>query len=95
MTTYKVTCKKCKSSGRLVMQDKQVTYKDHTPIISSRYRGDLQWGFECICGNDSRLCREELNQSEMLIKGSTPQTVKAVVDNIKLTPDDSFIMEKI
>lgn len=93
---YQVQCKTCKGKSKLnIGDDGLVTYVDQMPIISSRFRKDLAWGFECLCGNDTRLCKEELTGTPVEIKGSSKQVVDAVIDRMKLTPDDSFIMTEI
>lgn len=92
---YKITCKKCNGSSKLYINNGVVTYIDHLPIISSRFRSDLKWGFECSCGNDSRISKQEYSQANLLIRGSSKQGVKAVIDRIKESGEDSFIMEKI
>jgi hypothetical protein len=93
---FTVTCINCKGKSRVAIQDEKfITYIDETPIISARYRKDLKWGFECICGNDTRLCNEELYdmQNQVEVKGSSQATVEAVIDRMKQSREDSFIME--
>ncbi len=93
---YTITCTNCKGKSRVVIEeDSFITYIDETPIISARYRKDLKWGFECICGNDTRLCQEELfeEDSKVKVKGSSQATVEAVIDRMKQSGEDSFIME--
>jgi hypothetical protein len=93
---FTITCTNCKGKSRVVVKDEKfIEYIDETPIISARYRKDLKWGFECICGNDTRLCKEELFDSEaqVKVKGSSQATVEAVIDRMKQSSEDSFIME--
>lgn len=67
---FTITCKKCGKSSRLaIIDNKQVMYKDHQPIIAARLRPDMNWGFECICGNDSRVAPEEKDNLEVLVQG--------------------------
>ena len=95
---YLVQCKTCQGKSKLnIDESNRVEYLDNLPIISSRFRKDMKWGFECLCGNDNRLCREELNEVEnqVPIKGSSKEVVDAVIDRMKLSSDDSFIMTEI
>lgn len=85
--TYKVTCLKCEGSDELkITPDNTVFYTNHTPIISSRLRADMQWGFECICGNDNRLSAKEAGDISKLVSG-TPMSIKRIADSLK-TPDE-------
>lgn len=68
---YKITCLGCKQSAHLNILEGQVVYVDHTPIVASRLRADMKWGFECLCGNDDRLCASEISQVESLVQGAT------------------------
>jgi hypothetical protein len=68
-------------------------YIDHTPIIACRLRPDLKWGFECVCGNDTRLAPEEKGQADMLISGAHPSVVKRIVKLATPTPEKNFRME--
>jgi hypothetical protein len=93
---YKVTCEKCKKSDVLkITPDRMVMYTEHLPIISARFRPDMNWGFECICGQDSRVAPEERDQLEMLVKNSTPNMIKEIAKS--LTPQNNlkFRMELI
>lgn len=91
-----ITCTECKGKSRVIIIDNIfIEYIDNTPIISARYRKDMKWGFECLCGNDTRLCKEELyeEKSKVQVKGSNKQTVNAVIDRMKQSSEDGFIME--
>jgi hypothetical protein len=91
---YRITCLKCKKSSLINIVDGQdVVYVDHTPIIACRLRGDLKWGFECMCGNDSRLCVEEKKDANILIQGSSEGIIKKVVDSLKIKDELKFRME--
>lgn len=71
MDKYLVTCEKCGGSDELSItsDNKNVFYKEHTPIISARFRPDLNWGFECTCGQDSRVAPQEKDNLETLVRG--------------------------
>lgn len=92
----KITCKQCKRSSRVRFKnDQYIEYIDTTPIISARKRKDLKWGFECLCGNDSRMCKLELARADELLKGSSKEVMQRVIDNMKVTDDDSFVMTEV
>lgn len=87
---YKITCRKCKADrvvditktagGEFIdwLEDKQPNSK----IISARPRLDGQWGFQCLCGSNDLMTKQE----ERTIKN--PQNPKAqeideIVKNLK------------
>lgn len=91
---FVVTCLNCKGSSRIrVVNDKDIMYVDHTPIISCRLRGDMKWGFECMCGNDSRLAREEKEQADMLLQQGSEQALKGLIASLKVADEKKFAME--
>jgi hypothetical protein len=91
--SYKVTCEQCGGSDTLkITDDNTVFYTNHVPIISARFRPDLQWGFECSCGQDSRVAIEEKDQLDMLVRGA-PQTVRQIARNLKRGNESKFRME--
>lgn len=96
LKSYRVTCKKCGGSDVLKITDKnQVFYTEHTPIIAARFRPDLKWGFECMCGNDSRLAIEEKDQLGFLVKNASKQTVADIAKNLTKTNATRFKMETV
>lgn len=93
--TYRVTCLSCKGHDDLkVTNDNKVFYTNHTPIISARFRPDMNWGFECMCGNDSRLAIEEKNQLKTLVRGSE-HSIKRLARTLTRGNELKFKMETI
>ena len=93
--TYKVTCKSCEGSDNLkITTENQVMYTNHTPIISARFRPDMQWGFECSCGNDSRLAIEEKDQIGILVQGA-PLTLSKIAKSLAAKNELRFNMEVV
>lgn len=91
---YLITCLKCKGQSQIqIIDGKQVMYIDHTPIISCRFRGDLKWGFECMCGNDSRLARSEEADAPMLMQRGSADALKKLIDSLKIKDEKKFVME--
>lgn len=96
MKKYKVTCLKCKKHDVLLIDGSQVLdyeAKFQTPFLSFRMRPDQQWGFECRCGNDSRLLKEEMKDFDKLVQGDEMGIAK-ILKNIKESPN-KFVMETI
>lgn len=93
---YRITCLNCKGSSKIqIINDKDVIYVDHVPIIACRLRGDLQWGFECQCGNDSRLAKEELSQIDNLVVKGSREAIQKIADSLKVKDKLKFNMENI
>lgn len=87
-----VECLSCHGSSHIrIVNDHDVLYVDHSPIIACRLRGDMKWGFECQCGNDSRLAREEKNDAKILVKGGE-HALKRLVKSLKIPDEDKFAM---
>lgn len=58
--SYKVICKQCGKSEIIpIDKDNNVYWGRVKSIISARYRLDMQWGFQCLCGNNDLLTRQE------------------------------------
>lgn len=101
MRKYRVTCNRCEGSAEISLDDTnkaqpQVIYHQHTPIIATRLRPDLNWGFECSnCRNDSRLAPEEKSQMDLLVAGVTKETIKKMAKKLEAKPYSYFRMELI
>lgn len=74
------------------MNGRDVFYVDHTPIIACRLRGDMNWGFECACGNDSRLAVEEKDDAGLLIQGGE-HALERLIDSLKVKDEKKFRMQ--
>lgn len=104
MRKYKIYCQECKQTiGIIGIQPNTIVrYLDGTRIISSRFRFDKTWGFQCVCGNDSRLAKAERGiitaapptMDELKKLNAKFKTVKTKVerDGNKITCD-GFVME--
>ena len=91
----RVTCLKCKLSANIRFFEDQhkVQYIDHLPIIASRFRPDLRWGFECQCGNDSRLAKEEIPQVNVLVQNASKSVIDRIVQSAQYKPELKFKVE--
>lgn len=104
MKKYNVYCQSCeKMIGLIGIQPNGIVrYFDSLGIVSSRQRFDKTWGFQCSCGNDSRLANAERG-----ILAAAPPTMAEMLKikaNFKAKPTkfetvgnkvicDGFIME--
>lgn len=88
---YKVTCLKCKQFNIVpIADDRSVMWKNTDRIISARYRLDNNWGFQCICGNNSLLSKQE----EDGIDDKQSPDPKQIADIVKnLIPDNRKLFE--
>lgn len=87
---YKVTCDNCRKSDEInIIQDRIIDWVQSTceNIVSGRKRFDNQWGWECLCGNNDLLTKQE---SRQITNKQTPdpQEVADIVRNLK--PDKSL-----
>lgn len=91
--TYKISCLQCESSSTIkIFDNREVLYVDHTPIIACRFRPDMAWGFECICGNDSRLAPQEKKDINLLVQGAQ-HVIERILQTIDVKPEKKFRME--
>lgn len=91
---YAVSCKKCKNKDDILIDDKNNIYWKQTEhIISGRYRLDMQWGWQCKCGNNDLLTRQEKTEINNLQEPDAID-IQKVLKN--LVPDKStFIMKEL
>lgn len=92
--TYKVICKDCNKSENIVIDnDNNIYWKPVKYIISGRYRLDMQWGWQCICGNNDITTEQEQREISNL-SAPDPVDISKVLKN--LIPDQPrFKMEAI
>lgn len=93
----KVTCLKCKEFDVLDIDDSShVVYgsekKFNTNFIAYRWRGDFKWGFQCVCGNDSRLSTSESGDFDKLVRGDKISLEK-IAASLLIPDDKKFRME--
>lgn len=94
---YKITCKKCKQEAVVEIDDHKhliTRWVKFVPIISGRYRLDMQWGWECTCGNDTRLSAQEKKTIKNPVSPD-PKDIMTVTKNLQIVPDTRFKMEAI
>lgn len=90
---YRVTCKNCKETDEKVIDDKNNIIWGHIKnIISGRYRLDMKWGWQCICGNNDLVSKQEIREIENL-QAPDPSQIAKVLKSIEYQ-QPKFIMEK-
>lgn len=97
MKNYKVTCLKCgKYDVAEILEDAEnpkIFFKSGmaTNFLAGRWRGDRNWGFECLCGNDNRLGASEVEFFDQLVKG-TPKQVADIKASLEIPDKTQFTM---
>lgn len=93
--TFKVICQECQGDSTvLINQWGGVEWKRVNRVISARERLDGQWGWQCICGNNNLITKQERES----IKDLTSPQVKELDDiksNLVVEKDTSFNMVKV
>jgi hypothetical protein len=102
---YQVNCLKCKGFNKAIIRpaggdrfliDLDTDHKQSKPyIISARYRADMQFGWECICGNDNRVSRKEADQVESLVVNGGRKAIEDIVRGLAIEDEKKFRMERI
>lgn len=95
---YTVTCESCAGSSVVkiseTFQGKIVEWLKIDQIISARQRLDMNMGWQCFCGNNSLMTKQELkhitNKSQ-----PEPQEIEDIKRNLIPEPNTGFVMEAI
>lgn len=91
---YKVTCRNCKQFDVIqIDHDTIIVWGKNTYIISGRKRLDMQWGFQCICGNNDIMTKQEL-RTVTDKTNPDPAEINQILKNLK--PDKpKFVMDRV
>lgn len=88
MKYYRVVCEDCGESRRIgvisTQTDDRIDWLDDKPdesIVSGRKRLDGQFGFECLCGNNTLLSQQEARGITNKVNPD-PQQIKDIIDNL-------------
>jgi len=98
MKRYKVTCLKCKKSDVAIIDENSKSLIGFeksmaTNFLSIRWRQDQSWGFECECGNDSRISKQEEKFMHQLVDPRTPKVgIEAIKASLKIEDSKKFTM---
>ncbi len=94
MKRYEVTCLKCKKSSFVRIDDDHSIFFEggvNTNLLAGRWRKSMDFGWECTCGNDNRISKQEQNEMNELVKG-TPQQVADIVKTLNVPDAKQFRM---
>lgn len=92
---YVVKCLRCGGGSKIcIINETIVQYIDQSPIISCRLRGDLKWGFQCECGNDNRLARQEEKDIKILVNTKSTMALEQIAKTLKIKDETQFRMEQ-
>lgn len=99
---YRVTCLNCnKSNVAIISEIRKDEFsvdlnKDHhrnpdnVNIISGRYRKDMDFGWECRCGNTSIVARSEFPDIEKLVINGGEATITKITNSLKIEDKKKF-----
>lgn len=99
---YEVTCLRCKRTNLAVITkvrendysiDLNIGHRknpDNIAIISGRYRADMDFGWECSCGNDSRIARSEIKDVQELVVNGGKSAIQKIIKGLAITDDKKF-----
>lgn len=95
---YKISCTKCKKIDHVLIDtDKNALYFESgakTNLTAARWRKDMTWGYECICGNYDLLAEVEKKDFDTLVSGS-PSKIMDIAKILKSKPIVRFKMEAV
>lgn len=87
--TYEVICDKCKGTSvvgiRESSQGKLVNWLKIGKVISARERLDMQMGWQCYCGNNTLMTKQERKQIKNHAQPE-PSEIQSIVKNLKPEP---------
>ena len=96
---YIVTCLKCGEKREVgiipTVTGDRVDWLENDPnerIVSGRQRLDGQWGWECLCGNNSIMSTQERETFTNKVNPD-PQEIKQVVDNLR--PEKTYFTMEV
>lgn len=89
MKMYKITCEECNATRKIGITataiGDRIDWLDDDPnekIVSGRQRLDGQFGFQCLCGNNSLLSTQEQRGITNKVNPS-PKEIQAIVNNLR------------
>lgn len=96
MKSYKVICKKCKGSNVVAIDEHsgRIFWDGCDRIISGRRRLDGKWGWQCLCGNNSILTKQEDEYITDKVNPD-PKEIEAVIKNLIPETKNIFSMQPV
>lgn len=88
----KVICSKCKGFSVVNIQNNQLAWVEIGTVISARFRFDHQWGFQCYCGQNNIMTKQEI---EMIANPEqpTPRELEDITKHLVVKKDTKFRVE--
>jgi len=102
LKSYKVICQQCKAEREIRIFDsanqQTIDWLEDRPgalqskIVSGRKRLDGNWGFQCLCGNNDILTKQE---DKMITNPASPQPeeLSTIVNNLKVQAPKFALVE--
>lgn len=83
MNKYRVQCTNCNNTEEIIVDKDNTVFwgKMPTYIVSARYRLDMNWGFQCICGNNDIITKQEQKEIANL-QAPDPVDISRVLKSI-------------
>lgn len=87
-----IYCNQCKKNvGEFHVDDRgKVVFDSEDGILAVRKRMDGNWGFQCMCGNDSRIAQQEKGligkEKRYASKRPSIEIVNIVLDKVRKNP---------
>lgn len=95
ITQYKIICDNCGNADVIGLDsENHVIWGEPKNIISARLRTDGQWGYQCNCGQNSLVTKQENENIRDLSKPSI-QELTTIKKNLIVKKDKRFVMERI
>lgn len=95
---FTIICNDCKGSSVIrlneTIQGKIIEWLKIDQVISGRQRLDMNMGWQCYCGNNSLLTKQEIDHIENKAQPE-PKEIMEIKNNLIPEPDTGFTMEAV
>lgn len=83
---YEIVCLKCKGNSKVhISPNDEVGWQQVNSVISARKRFDAQWGWECLCGQNSLMTDQE-KRSIRNYAQPEPMEIQQIMKNLEVEP---------
>lgn len=104
MESFKITCLNCGGSNKVKisnykdnkiinLNDDHKRNPDKIFIISGRYRPDMEFGWECVCGQYSLVAPQERHDIVSLAGNGGKSALQKIKSSLKRPSEEKFRME--
>lgn len=94
ITKHKIVCNKCGKSDVVGMHESNLIWGSNKFIISGRKRLDGEWGWQCLCGQNTLVSKQERKTIKNL-QSPDPKDIQQVIDMLVIQKDHKFKMETV